>query len=291
MAAAIPARARGAVLGSLVADAAAVPVHWCYDPAKLADHLKQAKSGPAFCDPPGNVFYTTARGGFSCYGEQSMALLESLVECHGKLDAEDFAKRLEARFGKASPYEVEAVDQENWPELKTNPTDAEGNVIEAERKWSMPLPGPWRHGSIKGFLKNFVNEKKLYPECGSTDEQVDGVCKVAPVVALFAGDPNMLPTVDTAVRVVQNTDKAAAFACGFARVLEKLVLGTASVQEAIALATKELMDPERAFKTTLDDQVAKTLERVVGELAGLSHSDAGMKLKPEAVSFPFAGLA
>lgn len=101
----------------------------------------------------------------------------------------------------------------------------------------------------------------------------------------------MLPTVDTAVRVVQNTDKAAAFACGFARVLEKLVLGTASVQEAIALATKELMDPERAFKTTLDDQVAKTLERVVGELAGLSHSDAGMKLKPEAVSFPFAGLA
>ena len=36
------ARARGAVLGSLVADAAAVPVHWCYDPQKLAEHLKQA---------------------------------------------------------------------------------------------------------------------------------------------------------------------------------------------------------------------------------------------------------
>lgn len=36
------ARARGAVLGSLVADAAAVPVHWCYDPEKLAEHLKQA---------------------------------------------------------------------------------------------------------------------------------------------------------------------------------------------------------------------------------------------------------
>ena len=39
--------------------------------------------------------------------------------------------------------------KENWPELKKNPTDAEGNVIEAERKWSMPLPGPWRHGSVK----------------------------------------------------------------------------------------------------------------------------------------------
>ena len=39
---ALAARARGAILGSLVADAAAVPVHWCYDPEKLAEHLKQA---------------------------------------------------------------------------------------------------------------------------------------------------------------------------------------------------------------------------------------------------------
>ena len=101
--------------------------------------------------------------GFSCYGEQSLTLLESLVESHGKLDTEewllalcqqgamilsgrtpnksvfggkfricgnlvhvshppeknrasnlrkDFAKRLEARFGKSSAYEVDAVDQE-----------------------------------------------------------------------------------------------------------------------------------------------------------------------------------
>ena len=78
---ALAARARGAILGSLVADAAAVPVHWCYDPEKLAEHLKQAcqaawfrlcrlmffvcqaKRGPAFCDPPGNNFYTTPKGG------------------------------------------------------------------------------------------------------------------------------------------------------------------------------------------------------------------------------------
>jgi len=34
------------------------------------------------------------------------------------------------------------VSKENWPELKKNPTDADGKVIEAERKWSMPLSGP-----------------------------------------------------------------------------------------------------------------------------------------------------
>ena len=141
--------------------------------------------------------------------------------------------------------EVDAVDPENWPELKENPTDSEGNVIEEQRKWSMPLPGqlseafsdcesglgPWRHGSVKGFLRNYVTEQKHYPDCGSSDAQVDGVAKVAPVVALLAGQKELLATVDMAVRVVQNTDKSAAFACGFARVLEKVILGS-KVNEA-----------------------------------------------------------
>ena len=175
-AASLASRARGAVIGGLVADAAAVPCHWCYDTTKLADHLKTARRGPAFCDPPGNVFYTPPPGGFSCYGDQTMALLESLVACEGKLNVDDYASRLEGKFGKASAYEVEAVDLENWPELKKNPTDADGNVIEAERKWSMPLSGPWRHGSVKGFLKQYVVEKKKPSECGSSDEQAWGHC-------------------------------------------------------------------------------------------------------------------
>eukprot|EP00435_Cladocopium_sp_Y103_P062322 s36_g23.t4 len=169
----------------------------------------------------------------------------------GAEEMEDFAKRLEAKFGKSSAYEVDAVDQER---SGCQPQKALGPLGDAAEI------GPWRHGSIK----------------------VDGVCKVAPVVALLAGDPSMLPTVDTAVRVVQNTDKAAAFACGFARVLEKLVLGTPTVQEAIAAATKDLMDPSRSFKTALDQEVAQNLERVIGELSNLSHADAGKKLKPEA---------
>ena len=50
--------------------------------------------------------------GFRCYGEQTLVLLESFVESKGKVDPEVFARRLEAKFGKASAYEVDAVDQE-----------------------------------------------------------------------------------------------------------------------------------------------------------------------------------
>eukprot|EP00928_Gymnodinium_smaydae_P064287 TRINITY_DN47671_c0_g1_i1.p1 TRINITY_DN47671_c0_g1~~TRINITY_DN47671_c0_g1_i1.p1 ORF type:complete len:293 (+),score=41.16 TRINITY_DN47671_c0_g1_i1:27-905(+) len=290
-AAAVVARARGAVLGCLVGDAAATPVHWVYDPAKLAAHVAGAKRGPAFCDPPGNSFYTTRPGGLSCYGDQTLVLLESLVECGGRLDVEDYSRRLASKFGKESPYELEAVDPENWPQLKKNPTDADGKVIEEQRVWSMPLPGPWRHGSIKAFLTKYVTEGKRFPECGSDDAQVDGCCKVAPLVALFAGHKDMLALVDRAVRVTQNTDVASGFACGFARILEKLILGEASsVEDAIAKVKVDLEDPARSFKTAADETVFSSLLRVM-DFTGTATGDVGKALKPEESSFPFAGLS
>ena len=127
--------------------------------------------------------------------------------------------------------------------------------------------------------------------CLRLPAQVDGCCKVAPLVALLAGQPSLLPSVDLAIRVVQNTDKAAAFACGFARVLEKLVLGTPTIKEAISAAQADLSNPDRAFRTTLDDEVAISLGRVIGEFADQPQAEVGMKLKPESHPFPFIGLS
>merc|ERR1719183_2237082 len=97
-------RARGALLGNLIGDAAATPNHWVYDPEKLATHVASAKRGPAFCDPPGSPFYRTEPGALSCYGDQTMCLLESLVACKG-FDAADYAIRLQVCFGANSKYE------------------------------------------------------------------------------------------------------------------------------------------------------------------------------------------
>merc|ERR1712125_86653 len=108
---------------------------------------------------------------------------------------------------------------------------------------------------------------------------VDGCCKVAPLVALYAGTADLLPMVEQAVRVTQNTNTAVAFACGFARILESLMLGsTSSVGEACAEARSALRDPSRRFSTALDDQVEAAL-RFVEEFATVPPSELGGKLQ------------
>lgn len=276
--ASIAARARGMVLGNIVGDAAAVPNHWVYDPVKMAELVGSATRGPAFCDPAGNGFYHTEPGGVSCYADQTLCLLESLVASKGFDDA-DYARRLGDCFGKSSIYELNAVDPANWPQLKTNPKDADGKIIEDQRVWTMPLPGPWRHGSIKGFLTNYVTKGLTAAESGSDDGQIDGCCKVPPLVALYAGDPALLPTVDRAVRVTQNTDTAASFACGFARILESLVLGKAtSVKDACDQARAALRDTSRSFVSPMDADVEAALG-LVDSLANVSTSDVGVKVQ------------
>jgi len=281
MAAVIDARARGMVVGNIIGDAAAVPNHWIYDVPKMDAHVKSASRGPAFCEPAGNGFYKTSAGGQSCYGDQTLCLLESLVACKG-YDENDYAKKLVQRFGKESSYELEATDQDNWPELKVNPVDENGQVDESRRLWSLPLPGPWRHGSIKAFLTNFVTEGRDPKESGGDEQScgnsIDGVCKVPPLVALFAGDPCLLPAVARAVRVTQNADTAVAFSCGFARILENMVLGRAgSVQEACQQTREVLRDPEREFPLEKDADVEAALA-LVEDMATIPMPDVGSKM-------------
>lgn len=49
------------------------------------------------------------------------------------------------------------------------------------------------------------------------DCQMDGVTKLAPVVAMYAGRPEMLEKVELAMRVTQNNDMCAAVTLAAAR--------------------------------------------------------------------------
>jgi hypothetical protein len=54
-----------------------------------------------------------------------------------------------------------------------------------------------------------------------------------PVVALLAGSPDLLPTVDMLIRVTQNTTEAAGFGCAAARILEKAIVNGTTGFDAV----------------------------------------------------------
>jgi ADP-ribosylglycohydrolase len=60
---------------------------------------------------------------------------------------------------------------------------------------------------------------------GPEDAQMPALTKVAPIVARYAGDPELMSHLETAVRATNNSDLAVAYAKGLARALEAIVTG------------------------------------------------------------------
>ncbi|KAE8280039.1 Crystallin J1A [Larimichthys crocea] len=185
-------RAIGAIIGAAVADAAAQPMHWIYSPDKLTEILSDLEPCPEFRPQSANPFYRRMTGEQTCYGDQAYVLLESLSQC-GDVNVEDLTKRFYKFFGPGTVYDLPLND----------PYRKKGGP-----KAILPIDGPWRNGSLKAFFRNVDAGKE---ETGSdVDCQMDGVTKLAPVVAMYAGRPEMLDKVEKAMRVTQNNDMCVA---------------------------------------------------------------------------------
>jgi hypothetical protein len=233
------AAAKAAVLGNLVGDAAAVTSHWVYDQNTLAAHV--AKLGGAdnapFMDPI-NPFYHVRPGQLSCYGDQTWALIQAMVgEDAGGVDVDSFHSNLTALMGGDSDY---------------GPI---GRVIAKEEQ---PIQGPWRHGSMKGYFANQADASAPLD-----DKQIDGACKMPPVVLQGGGDTaKMLALAEETIRITQDTDEAVAMGLAFARILESLVFGRAATPlDAVEQCIDVMRDEERDQPNPLDDELSDHLVR------------------------------
>ncbi|PWA25037.1 hypothetical protein CCH79_00016017 [Gambusia affinis] len=221
MASSVADRAIGAIIGAAVADAAAQPMHWIYNPDRLNEVLSDLEPRPEFRPLSANPFYRRTTGEQTCYGDQAYVLLESLSQC-GDVDVKDLTKRFYEFFGPGTVYDLPVND----------PYRKEGGP-----KAILPIDGPWRNASLKAFLKN-----------------IDGVTKLAPVVAMFAGRPKMLEKVESAVRVTQNNDMCVAVTLAAARFLERFVLKGPD-PDALDAVVAQLSDPNRKNPQDLDRAV------------------------------------
>uniref|UniRef100_A0A8C2XSZ9 Selenoprotein J n=1 Tax=Cyclopterus lumpus TaxID=8103 RepID=A0A8C2XSZ9_CYCLU len=247
MAASVANRAIGAIVGSAVADAAAQPFHWVYDLQKLQGLLAQYPN-PEFCPESANPFYRRQTGQQSCYGDQAVVLLESLSACGG-LNVDDLKQRTLKFFGPGSEYDTPVND----------PYRERGGP-----RPQLPIEGPWRHASLKSFLKN-VDAGKEETGC-ENDCQIDGIAKLAPLVAFYAGKSDMLEKVEQAVRVTQNNDACVAETLAAARFLEHFILNGPD-PKALDSVLDQLSDPNRKQPQDLDKAIIGHIHQVKENLS------------------------
>ena len=75
-------RARAALIGAFVADAATMPLHWIYSPSQIKSIIHDKH--PEFWAKPSSPFYKYEVGELSPYGAEAFFLLRSIVE-HGRV--------------------------------------------------------------------------------------------------------------------------------------------------------------------------------------------------------------
>uniref|UniRef100_A0A3Q4HKV3 Selenoprotein J n=1 Tax=Neolamprologus brichardi TaxID=32507 RepID=A0A3Q4HKV3_NEOBR len=245
MGSALANRAIGAIMGSAVADAAAQPLHWVYDLQKLKGILA-LNPNPEFHPESANPFYRRETGKQSCYGDQAYVLLESLSECGG-LNIDDLKQRTLKVFGPGSEYDTPVND----------PYRERGGP-----RPQLPIDGPWRHASLKSFLKN-VDAGKEETGC-ENDCQIDGIAKLAPIVAFYAGQPDMLEKVEQ-----KNIKWKCSTLTSFPRFLEHFILNGPD-PKALDAVLNQLNDPNRKQPQDLDKAVIGHIHQVKENLSKTS---------------------
>ena len=149
-------------LGATVADAAARPLHWVYDPKKLNQYIK-GKKEIAFLKKSRSPFYSVKTGKVSGYNDVGQVMFKTLISIRKKTKIlKSFKRNIIKNFGPGSAY---------WRNLKLRKKYK-------KIKWKMPMNGPWIHQNILETIQN-IKSKKIITG-GKKVNESDGYCAALP---------------------------------------------------------------------------------------------------------------
>ncbi len=207
-------RLRGSVWGMVVGDAYCLGAHWIYDEAAFVERFPD---GPAGFDTPAAGHYHAGKraGDLTHYGDGARLLLRTLAE-HGP-DRDAYGRALVAFYEAPKPGRY--VDKPTRHLLETRARRTEG--------------APFDHGA--------------------EDDQNVTTSRLAPLVVLRAGHPALMTDVDTFTRVLQDNDRAVAYACTHARLIEHLLAGE-DLETAVARIDR-LLDRRTAMGRELGEHL------------------------------------
>jgi len=189
-------RALGSIIGTFVSDAAAIPLEWIYN-YETFDKVTAGKESYVFFPESHCPFFKLPIGTNSCYADEGLALLKSLNEAKD-FDDDSYKKALEIEFGENSKYKYGT-----------------------ERTRPFPVDFAWANSSILYFLKMYLAGDS---KTGADDSQGDAFSKIAPIVVLYAGKPELKQVIEKITRITQANDMAVDYAVAAALILENYIL-------------------------------------------------------------------
>lgn len=238
-----------AILGAVVADAAAQPLHWVYDPVTMRRAVADVEY-PEFLPNSVNPFYDLPAGNQSPYGDECVMMLESLVASKG-FNYDDAAERTFKAFGPGSPYDNEvSID-----------------YSKGLKDIRCPMRQRWQNVLLRRFGDLYAAKKKLtdLPE-EDENKDPDNIPRSVPLVAYYAGTPDFFTTVYDACSQLQNSDIMLTIVLAACRIIEQYIFQDASVSEGspqVAKVIEDLKFPKRTFPNDLDLAVAGFLSEAL----------------------------
>ena len=190
-------------LGATVADAAARPLHWVYDPKKLKRYIKGRKE-VTFLKKNKSPFYSIKTGNVSGYNDIGQVMFRTLVSTKKKSEIlRNFKKNIIKNFGPGSLY---------WRNLKLRKKYK-------KIKWKKPLNGPWIHQNILETIKNIKLRKSITG--GTKVNESDGYCAALPYYLFNHSDKELKKV----IRSVANSCKNETYALAKLKIIDLAVKG------------------------------------------------------------------
>ena len=255
-----------ALAGGWVADAASLGLHWLYNSPRIAevggDAPEFMEPDPRHYE---GVFGYFAHGGkhsgdTSHYAAATRVLTDSLLANQGTLNVRDYQRRFRTFFGPGGEWvgfldnptritlenltaqEHAAIDQA-LAEVQAELTDKQRRVlVQKVLPYTRYLTGDQLDEPVRAAINLTYQEtdiqragvhlartidRHLNPASGADDTQLPAVSKLAPLVACYRGQNDLMSTVESAVRVTNHSDTAVAWARCAATLLDGVFCGKA----------------------------------------------------------------
>ena len=166
-------------LGATVADAAARPLHWVYDPKKLNQFIK-GKKEITFLKKSRSPFYSIKTGKVSGYNDVGQVMFRTLISTKKKSEIlKNFKRNIVKNFGPGSAY---------WKNLKLRKKYK-------KVKWKGPMNGPWIHQNILETIQNIKTKKSTTG--GKKVNESDGYCAALPYYLYNNSDQELKKVIRT----------------------------------------------------------------------------------------------